>query len=109
MGLKPATNPDVEAVAIELSIDGKPVTANDGVSLYDVIFNVAFVAAAAVAAAALPLDGKSYAVLSVVAAGYLATGLGYAAATRTRTRTPVPAGSSGGAPAQLVGPASRRS
>ncbi len=37
MGLKPATNPDVEAVAIELSIDGKSVAAKDGVSLYDVI------------------------------------------------------------------------
>jgi predicted molibdopterin-dependent oxidoreductase YjgC len=37
MGLKPATNPDVEAATIELSIDGKSVTARDGVSLYDVI------------------------------------------------------------------------
>ena len=37
MGLKSAMNPDAEAVAIELSIDGKPVTAKDGVSLYDVI------------------------------------------------------------------------
>lgn len=37
MGLKPATNPDVEAATIELTIDGKPVTAKDGVSLYDVI------------------------------------------------------------------------
>jgi predicted molibdopterin-dependent oxidoreductase YjgC len=37
MGLKPATNPDVEAATIELSIDGKSVTAKDGVSLYDVI------------------------------------------------------------------------
>jgi predicted molibdopterin-dependent oxidoreductase YjgC len=37
MGLKPATNPDVEAATIELSIDGKSVTAQDGVSLYDVI------------------------------------------------------------------------
>ena len=37
MGLKPATNPDVEAVTIELSIDGKSVTAKSGVSLYDVI------------------------------------------------------------------------
>jgi predicted molibdopterin-dependent oxidoreductase YjgC len=37
MGLKPATNPDVEATAIELSIDGKSVMAKDGVSLYDVI------------------------------------------------------------------------
>jgi formate dehydrogenase alpha subunit len=37
MGLKPATNPDVETATIELSIDGKSVTAKDGVSLYDVI------------------------------------------------------------------------
>ncbi len=37
MGLKPATNPDVEGATIELSIDGKSVTARDGVSLYDVI------------------------------------------------------------------------
>lgn len=37
MGLKPATNPDVEAAKIELSIDGQTVTAKDGVSLYDVI------------------------------------------------------------------------
>ena len=37
MGLKPATNPEVESATIELSIDGKTVTARDGVSLYDVI------------------------------------------------------------------------
>ena len=37
MGLKPAANPDVEAATIELNIDGKTVTAKDGVSLYDVI------------------------------------------------------------------------
>src|SRR6478752_3812122 len=37
MGLKPATNPDVESATIELNIDGKTVTAKDGVSLYDVI------------------------------------------------------------------------
>jgi formate dehydrogenase alpha subunit len=37
MGLKPATNPDVEAASIDLTIDGKTVTAKDGVSLYDVI------------------------------------------------------------------------
>jgi predicted molibdopterin-dependent oxidoreductase YjgC len=37
MGLKPATNPDLEATTIELSIDGKTVTAKSGVSLYDVI------------------------------------------------------------------------
>ena len=32
MGLKPATNPDVEAATIELNIDGKTVTAKDGVA-----------------------------------------------------------------------------
>jgi formate dehydrogenase alpha subunit len=37
MGLKTATNPDVEAATIELSIDGETVTAKDGVSLYDVV------------------------------------------------------------------------
>ncbi len=37
MGLKPATNPEVDASTIELNIDGKVVTAKDGVSLYDVI------------------------------------------------------------------------
>ncbi|MEK7294504.1 MAG: 2Fe-2S iron-sulfur cluster-binding protein, partial [Nitrospirota bacterium] len=37
MGLKPATNPDVEAASIEMTIDGQTVTAKDGVSLYDVI------------------------------------------------------------------------
>src|SRR5437764_4139706 len=37
MAPKPATNPEVEAATIELSIDGRTVTAKDGVSLYDVI------------------------------------------------------------------------
>ena len=37
MGLKPATNPEVEAKPIELTIDGRSVSASDGVSLYDVI------------------------------------------------------------------------
>lgn len=37
MGLKPATNPEVEAPPIELTIDGRTVEARDGVSLYDVI------------------------------------------------------------------------
>jgi formate dehydrogenase (NADP+) alpha subunit len=30
MGLKPATNPDVEAASIDLTIDGQTVTAKDG-------------------------------------------------------------------------------
>ena len=51
-------------------------------SLYDVIFNVAFVAAAAVAAVVLPTSGKSYVVLAAVAVGYLLTAAGYARVTR---------------------------
>lgn len=53
-------------------------------ALYDVIFNVAFVAAAAVAALVLPAEGKSYGVLAGVAVGYLLTALGYARASRPR-------------------------
>ena len=58
-------------------------------SLYDVLFNVAFVAASAVAAVVLPEDGKSCAVLLTVSAGYLTTALCYAAASRLRLRGPV--------------------
>ncbi|GAB2728016.1 MFS transporter [Nocardioides pakistanensis] len=47
-------------------------------SLYDVIFNVAFVAAAAVAAVVLPTTGRSHAVLVVIALGYVGTALVYA-------------------------------
>jgi hypothetical protein len=51
-------------------------------SLYDVLFNVAFVAAAATAAVVLPRDGRSYAVLGVLSAGYLLTAVLYARAPR---------------------------
>lgn len=44
---------------------------------YDIVFNGAFVLAAAFAAALLPQTGKSYAVLIVVAACYAVTGLWY--------------------------------
>jgi formate dehydrogenase (NADP+) alpha subunit len=37
MALKPATNPEVEAPPIGLTIDGRSITAKDGESLYDVI------------------------------------------------------------------------
>jgi MFS family permease len=56
-------------------------------SLYDVIFNVAFVAAAAVAAVVLPLSGRSYAVLAAISAGYVATAIVYARASRPHGRT----------------------
>jgi hypothetical protein len=51
-------------------------------SLYDVVFNVAFVAAAATAAVVLPADGRSPPVVAAMSLGYLATALGYARATR---------------------------
>jgi hypothetical protein len=54
-------------------------------SLYDVLFNLVFVAAAAVGALVIPDDGKSYAVLICVSAGYAATALLYAAAERPVT------------------------
>ncbi|CAN5296197.1 MFS transporter [soil metagenome] len=55
-------------------------------SFYDVIFNVAFVAAAAVAALVLPDDGRSHVVVACVAIGYLLTALGYAHLTRRPAR-----------------------
>jgi MFS family permease len=51
-------------------------------SLYDVIFNVAFVAAAAVAAVVLPFSGRSHTVLVLVALGYAATAFFYARASK---------------------------
>jgi MFS family permease len=47
-------------------------------SLYDVIFNVVFVAAAAVGAVVIPPDGKSYALLACISAGYAVTAVAYA-------------------------------
>lgn len=55
-------------------------------SLYDVIFNVAFVAAAAASAVVLPTDGRSYPVLVAVALGYVLTAVLYARASRRHAR-----------------------
>ena len=60
-------------------------------SFYDVIFNIAFVSAAAFGAAVLPADGNSRGVYAVIAGGYALTALTYARATRrldTRTAAP---------------------
>ncbi|MBA2574572.1 MAG: MFS transporter [Nocardioidaceae bacterium] len=51
-------------------------------SVYDVVFNVVFVAAAAVGAVVIPPDGKSYAVLTAIALGYAATAVLYLLTTR---------------------------
>ena len=51
-------------------------------SLYDTLFNVTFVAAAVVGSFVLPVSGKSYAMLAVVAVGYAVTAVGYRMAVR---------------------------
>jgi len=59
-------------------------------SFYDVIFNIAFVSAAAFGALALPADGYSPTVYAVIATGYAATATAYALATRHLTPHPRP-------------------
>ena len=51
-------------------------------SLYDVLFNVAFVAAAAAGVLVLPTSGKSYLSVVLIAVGYAVTGLTYRWAVR---------------------------
>ncbi|MDX6286163.1 MAG: hypothetical protein QOG53_1648 [Frankiales bacterium] len=51
-------------------------------SLYDVLFNVAFVAAAGAGVLVLPTSGKSYLSVVLIAVGYAATGLAYRWAIR---------------------------
>jgi hypothetical protein len=60
-------------------------------SLYDVLFNVVFVAAAATAAVVLPADGRSYAVLGVLAVGYLVTAVLFARWAPRTEQVPVSA------------------
>lgn len=59
-------------------------------ALYDVIFNVAFVASAAAAAVLLPVDGKSYPVLALISAGYAATAAAYGWTSRHTPRRHAP-------------------
>jgi|CZKT01.1.fsa_nt_gi hypothetical protein len=61
-------------------------------AFYDMMFNVTFVAGAAVSAAFMPVTGKSYPMLAVVAAGYLLAAAGYRLVSRQR-----PGGGSEGA------------
>ena len=53
-------------------------------SFYDTLFNVSFVSAAAAAAVLVPADGKSYAVLLLIATGYGLTSLVFGVATARR-------------------------
>jgi MFS family permease len=70
-------------------------------SLYDMLYNVAYVAGPAIAVPFMPDTGKSYPLLLVVGALYLAAGLGYAALT-VRTAT------GGGSPRALPTAAARQ-
>jgi MFS family permease len=60
-------------------------------AFYDMMFNVTFVVGAAIGAAFMPMTGKSYPLLVVVAAGYLLAAVGYRIVSRQ------PGGGSGGA------------
>ena len=60
-------------------------------SFYDVLFNIAFVSAAAFGALALPADGNSRAVYAVVAVGYAVTALVYGRARGTSATATAPA------------------
>jgi MFS family permease len=57
-------------------------------SIYDMLFNVTFVCGAAVAAAAMPANGRSYAMLAVIVTGYAiaAAMYGFIAARDSRGR-----------------------
>ncbi|GII97156.1 MFS transporter [Sinosporangium siamense] len=57
-------------------------------SIYDMLFNGVYVAAAAVAAFLLPADGRSYLLITLIALGYVVGGLGYRAVVRSGTPTP---------------------
>jgi MFS family permease len=54
-------------------------------SFYDTLFSASFVAAAVVAAVALPDSGKSYPMLAFIAAGYALVAIGYAIVTSRRS------------------------
>ena len=76
-------------------------------SLYDVIFNVVFVAAAAVGALVIPTNGKSYALFVCISIGYAATALVYAATNR-RTQLAAVRCSRGSATGCVAGRPTRR-
>ena len=54
-------------------------------SLYDMLYNAAYVVGPAIAAPFIPATGKSYPLVIIIGALYLAAGVGYAALTIRRT------------------------
>jgi hypothetical protein len=75
-------------------------------SIYDMLFNVGLVLGAAAAAPFLPLTGKSYPLIAVVAAGYLAAAVCYRLLTAQLRGSGAPGGGPdpGGAAAGPVSP-----
>jgi hypothetical protein len=74
-------------------------------ALYDMMFNGVFVVGAIAAAAVIPVDGKSYPLIAVLAVGYLLVAAIYALLSRGRARNvavepedPSPSGASPAAP-----------
>ncbi|MEU7000349.1 MFS transporter [Nonomuraea sp. NPDC046570] len=57
-------------------------------SIYDMLFNGMYVLAAALSAAILPANGKSYLAVAIMALGYLGGAVLYRAVTPTRTPSP---------------------
>ena len=57
-------------------------------SIYDMAFNVAYVIGPAIAAAFMPVTGKSYPIVVLLAVGYLLAAAGFAAMTRGRAVRP---------------------
>lgn len=80
----------ISAQGVKICVDTLVQTAVDDefrgrvFALYDVGFNVVFVAAAAVGAVIIPTSGKSYTVLALVAGGYAVTAVLYWRAERSR-------------------------
>ena len=68
-------------------------------SFYDVIFNIAFVSAAAFGAAVLPEDGNSRPVYAIIAVGYALTAAVYGHATRRQRAATSSAGTTASATA----------
>jgi hypothetical protein len=63
-------------------------------SLYDMLYNVAWVIGPAIAMPFLPATGKSYLVVLAIGAGYLVAAAGYAALTIRRSPAGPPPGGS---------------
>jgi len=61
-------------------------------AFYDAMFNLTFVSAAVAGAVVLPANGRSYAVLGMIAAGYALIAAAYGLANRGRTVAPAAVG-----------------